>query len=245
MKSPNVGSSDVDPQTTSSTTTTEAKFCNPQFVSEAVNNYTNKWGFQESVVAKRLRLETAKHERSSMMGHPVEAAFFFGLLLQTMGAKKLVEVGVYTGYTTLVMAEALGEGGMIVALDVSDEYCSIGKKYWKEANVSNKIDLRIAPAAESMEKMLDNGEKGTYDFAFIDVDKANSKTYYELLLKLIRPNGIIAIDNVLWSGKVADDSVMDDDTVALREVSKHIHEDERVDRVLLPFVDGISLVRKK
>lgn len=222
-----------------------AKFSNPTFVSQAVNDYSMKYGFRESPAAKKLRLETAQHEWSVMMGHPVEAAFF-ALLLPTMGAKKLIEVGVFTGYTTLIMAQALGEGdGTIVALDVSQDYCSIGQKYWKEAGVESKIDLRIAPAAESMEKMLENGEEGTYDFAFIDADKVNYKTYYELLLKLIRPNGIIAIDNVLWSGKVADERVMDDDTVALRAISQHVLTDERVEHVLLPFADGVTLVRKK
>lgn len=221
-----------------------AKFSNPTFVSQAVNDYSMKYGFRESPVAKRLRLETARHERSVMMGHPIEVAFF-SLLLPTMGANKLIEVGVFTGYTTLIMAQALGKDGTIVALDVSQDYCSIGQKYWKEAGVDNKIDLRIAPAAESMEKMLENGEEGTYDFAFIDADKVNYKIYYELLLKLIRPNGIIAIDNVLWSGKVADESVLDDDTVALRAISQHVLTDERVEHVLLPFADGVTLVRKK
>lgn len=143
------------------------------------------------------------------------------------------------------MAQSLGADGTIVALDVSEEYCSIGKKYWKEAGVDSKIDLRIAPAQESLQAMIDKGEEGTYDFAFVDADKTNYKNYYELLLKLLKPNGIIAIDNVLWSGRVLDESVTDDDTVALRDMSKHVYEDDRVEHVLLPFADGVTLVRKK
>jgi predicted O-methyltransferase YrrM len=221
-----------------------AKFNNPKFVSKAVNDYTLKWGFKESSIAEQLRLETANHERSIMMGDPSEAALF-SVLLPAMGVKKVIEVGVFTGYTTLIMAQALGKEGTIVALDVSEEYCSIGKKYWKEAGVDGRIDLRIAPAQDSLKAMLANGEEGTYDFAFIDADKTNYKNYYELLLQLIRPNGIIAIDNVLWSGKVLDESITDDDTAALREISKHVYEDERVEHVLLPFADGVTLVRKK
>ena len=223
---------------------TTAKFCNPIFVSKAVNDYTLKLGFKESSPAERLRLETANHERSRMMGDPIEAALF-AVLLPAMGVRKVIEVGVYTGYTTLVMAQALGKEGKIVALDVTDEYCEIGKKYWKEADVYSQIDLRIAPAMESLEKMIENGEEGTYDFAFIDADKTNYRNYYEILLKLIRTNGIIALDNVLWSGRVLDESVTDEDTVALRGISKHVYEDDRVEHVLLPFVDGVTLVRKK
>eukprot|EP00545_Synedropsis_sp_CCMP1620_P005743 CAMPEP_0119015824 /NCGR_PEP_ID=MMETSP1176-20130426/11673_1 /TAXON_ID=265551 /ORGANISM="Synedropsis recta cf, Strain CCMP1620" /LENGTH=239 /DNA_ID=CAMNT_0006969147 /DNA_START=101 /DNA_END=820 /DNA_ORIENTATION=+ len=222
-----------------------AKFNNPKFVSKAVNDYTLQWGFHETSIAERLRLETANHARSVMMGDPTEAALF-SILLPAMGVKKVIEVGVFTGYTTLIMAQSLGEEGTIVALDVSEEYCAIGKKYWKEAGVDGKIDLRIAPAQDSLQAMLlEKGEEGTYDFAFIDADKTNYKNYYELLLKLLRPNGIIAIDNVLWGGRVLDESVTDDDTVALREMSKHVYEDERVEHVLLPFADGVTLVRKK
>lgn len=230
------------PRKSSSSTT--AKFNNPKFVSKAINDYTLQWGFHESSVAERLRLETAKHARSIMMGDPTEAALF-SLLLPAMGVKKVIEVGVFTGYTTLIMAQSLPEEGTIVALDVLEEYCSIGKKYWKEAGVDNKIDLRIAPAQDSLQAMLEKGEEGTYDFAFIDADKINYKSYYEFLLKLLRPNGIIAIDNVLWGGKVMDESVNDCDTVALREIAKHVYEDERVEHVLLPFADGVTLVRKK
>ena len=221
-----------------------AKYQNPKFVSPAVHNYVLQLGFDESPAAAQLRETTAQHALRIMMGDPSEAALF-KVLLPAMGAKRVIEVGVFTGYTTLVMAEALGENGKIFALDVSEEFTNIGKEYWKAAGVEERIDLMIAPAMESLQKLLDQGLGGTVDFAFLDADKINYEQYYELLLQLIRKNGIIAIDNVLWGGKVLDDSVMDEDTVALREISKLVHKDDRVEHVLLPFADGFTLVRKK
>lgn len=139
------------------------------------------------------------------------------------------------------MAEAIGPDGKVVALDVSEEYTNIGKPYWEQAQVSERIDLIIAPALDSLQELLDKGEEGTYDFAFIDADKGKYKIYYELLLKLLRKDGIIALDNVLWDGKVIDADINDVDTAALREISKHIHLDDRVEHVLLPFADGVTL----
>lgn len=207
-------------------------------------------GFNETPVAKELRLATAQHPWSVMMGDPAETAMF-KVLLPAIGAKKIIEVGVFTGYTTLVMAQAIAtddETSKIVALDIQDEFVSIGKPYWEKAGVDKKIDLRLGPAAESLQKLLEEGEgqAGTFDFAFIDADKTNYKVYYELLLKLIRKNGIIAIDNVLWKGRVMDtENHNDDDTVALREINKYVQADDRVESVLLPFADGVTLVRKK
>jgi predicted O-methyltransferase YrrM len=179
------------------------------------------------------------------MGDPVEAAMF-SVLLPAIGAKRVIEVGVFTGYSTLIMAQALGPEGKILALDVNEDFVSIGKPYWEKANVSDRIDLRIAPAGETLQQLLDEGQEGTFDFAFIDADKTNYKLYYELLLKLIRRNGIIAIDNVLWGGRVLDtDNFQDDETVALREISEYVYKDERVEHAMLPFADGVTLVRKK
>jgi predicted O-methyltransferase YrrM len=221
-----------------------AKFQDPKFVPKQVNDYVLRVGFHESSVAEQLRLETAKHERSRTMGDPIEASMF-KVLLPAIRAKKVIEVGVFTGYTTLIMAEAIGPDGKIVALDVSEEYTNIGKPYWEQAQVSERIDLIIAPASDSLQELLDKGEEGTYDFAFIDADKGGYKIYYELLLKLLRKDGIIAIDNVLWGGRVLDADINDDDTVALREISNHVHLDNRVEHVMLPFADGVTLVRKK
>ena len=222
----------------------QAKFLQPYIISRPVHEYTMKWGFDEDPIVAELRLATAKHERAVMMGDPVEAALFH-LLLPAIGAKRVIEVGVFTGYTTLVMAQALPEDGAVVALDVSEEYAALGKPHWKKAGVNHKIDLRIGPALESLERMIDNGEAGTYDFAFIDADKTNYKGYYESTLKLLRPNGMIAIDNVLWSGKVTDASINDDATVALRDIARHVSHDDRVEHVMLPMADGILLARKK
>lgn len=221
-----------------------AKFANPKIVGREVNAYAMKWGLCESGVAKELRLETAKHNKAIMMGDPLEASLF-GLLLPAINAKNVVEVGVFTGYTTLVMAQALPKDGKVVALDVSTEFTSIGKPYWKKAGVDRIIDLRIGPASDSLQEMLDRGEAGKYDFAFVDADKPNYLSYYEKLLQLIRPNGILAIDNVLWSGKVLlDDQDADENTLALKEISKKIANDDRVEHVMLPFADGVTLVRK-
>mmetsp|Transcript_4349 Transcript_4349/g.10185 ORF Transcript_4349/g.10185 Transcript_4349/m.10185 type:complete len:229 (-) Transcript_4349:4123-4809(-) len=224
--------------------TRPAKFANPDFVAPPVHAYVQELGFKESPILQRLRLETANNPRARMMGDPSEAALF-KLLISAMNVKRIVEVGVFTGYTTLAMAQSLPDSGEIVGLDVSEEFTSVGKPYWKEAGVENKIDLRLGPALESLDKMIAGGEESTYDFAFIDADKVNYEGYYERLLRLVRPNGIIAIDNVLWSGRVVDPKEQGDDTVALRQVNKLVHEDDRVEHVMLPFADGVTLVRKK
>lgn len=243
----------------SSSSSSSAKFENPQIVAKPINDYALQVGFAETDVARELRLVTAQHSRSIMMGDPIEAAFF-KVLLPAIGARKIIEVGVYTGYTTLVMAQAIqstaagddndGKEPKIIALDINDEFVSIGKPYWEKAGVKDTIiDLRLGPAAESLQAILDqeDDQAGTFDFAFIDADKTNYKVYYELLLKLIRKNGLIAIDNVLWSGKVLDPAQYenDADTAALREISEYVKADDRVEFVLLPFADGVTLVRKK
>ncbi|KAL3934154.1 MAG: hypothetical protein SGBAC_010066 [Bacillariaceae sp.] len=228
-----------------SSTPRPAKFANPDFVAPKLHAYVQELGFQESPILQRLRLETADHPRARMMGDPSEAALF-RLLISALNVKRIVEVGVFTGYTTLAMAQSLPESGtVIVGLDVSEEFTNVGKPYWKEAGVEHKIDLRLGPALESLDKMIAGGEESAYDFAFIDADKVNYGGYYERLLRLVRPNGIIAIDNVLWSGRVVDPKEQGDDTVALRQLNKLVHEDDRVEHVMLPFADGVTLVRKK
>jgi predicted O-methyltransferase YrrM len=218
-----------------------AKFASQKFVQQQVFDHVMQIGFKETAATKALRLATATHPRAVMMGDPVEAALF-GVLLPSMNCKKVIEVGVFTGYTTRVLAECLQSDGIVVALDITDEH--IMKELWKD--VQHKIDLRIGPAVETLKAMVaDENNLESYDFAFIDADKSSYKLYYELLLKLLRPNGLIAIDNVLWGGKVLDDSVQDEDTVALREISMHVHQDSRVVHVMLPFADGVTLVRKK
>ncbi|KAG7345505.1 O-methyltransferase [Nitzschia inconspicua] len=228
-----------------SSTISQPKFLEPKIVSKPVNDYALKYGFREDPVATELRHITADHPRSRMMGDPNEAAFFSNVLMPAMNAKKIVEIGVFTGYTTLQLAKAVGEDGTVLALDVSDEFTCIGKPYWKKAGVADRIQLIIAPAVETLQKILDDGQAETFDFVFIDADKVHYGTYYELSLQLLRKNGIVAIDNTLWGGKVLDEqSHQDNDTDAIRAISKHVMTDDRVDHVLLPFADGVTLVRK-
>jgi len=159
--------------------------------------------------------------------------------------KKTLEVGVFTGYSSLTVAQALPEDGILVACDINKEYTEVARRYWKEAKVDHKIDLRIAPAVETLEHLISNGESGSFDFAFLDADKDNYVKYYELALKLIRTGGLIAIDNVLWSGKVTDPLVTDLDTETIRKLNAFIKNDDRVDISLIAIGDGLTLCRKK
>jgi predicted O-methyltransferase YrrM len=193
-----------------------------------------------SDVMMRLREETAKLPNSGMQ-ISIEHGQFFVLLMKLTGAKRALEVGVFTGYSGLTVAQALPPDGQLIACDVSEEWTSIARRYWQEAGVANKIDLRIAPAAQTLKKMIDEGQAGTFDFAFIDADKSSYDTYYEAALQLVRRGGLIATDNTLWGGKVADASVTDGDTVALRALNQKMLLDDRVTFCLAPIGDGISL----
>ena len=166
------------------------------------------------------------------------------LLVRLVEAKRIVEVGTFTGYSCLVMALALPENGQIVTCDISEEFTEIAWRFWQEAGVADKIELRIGLAEETLNDALNNGEAGTFDMAFIDADKENYKVYYENCLKLLRPGGLILIDNVLWSGRPANPEVGDNDTVAIREFNVAVHKDERVDLSLLSVGDGLTLARK-
>jgi predicted O-methyltransferase YrrM len=167
------------------------------------------------------------------------------LLVQLIGAKKTLEIGVFTGYSALCVALALPPDGKIVACDVSEEYTSVGRRYWQAAGVTDKIDLRLAPALETLDRLLAEEQAGTFDFAFIDADKENYDGYYERSLQLIRPGGLIAIDNVLWGGRVADSQVRDKSTQAIRNFNQKLHEDERVTLSLVPIADGLTLALKR
>jgi predicted O-methyltransferase YrrM len=195
-------------------------------------------------VFARLREETLKLPMA-MMQISVEQGHLMSLLTQLIQAKKVLEVGVFTGYSALTVASALPDDGKLIACDVSEEWTSIGRRYWKEAGVTHKIDLRIAPAIETLDSLLSDGQSGTFDFAFIDADKPNYDGYYERILKLLRPYGLIAIDNTLWSGKVADESVQDESTVALRVLNAKLRDDPRVSLSLLPIGDGVTLAMKR
>jgi caffeoyl-CoA O-methyltransferase len=169
---------------------------------------------------------------------------FMGLLAKLVGAVRCVEVGVFTGYSSLAVALALPDNGRIVALDISKTFTDTARGYWDEAGMSRKIDLRIGPALDSLDAMIAKGE-GPFDMAFIDADKPNYDGYYERVLKLLRPGGLIVLDNMLWSGKVADPSDQSEDTVAIRSLNEKIHGDGRVDIAFATVADGIMLARKK
>ena len=206
--------------------------------------YIRNVGLREDADLRRLREETAAHPRARLQISP-EQGQFMALLVELIGARKIVEVGTFTGYSAMWMSKAMGENGRIVCLDVSEEFTSIAKKHWAQAGISDRIDLRLAPAADSMRAMIAAGESGQYDFAFIDADKTGYDTYYESALTLLRPGGLIGIDNVLWSGAVADPSDQSADTKALRALNEKICKDARVTVSLVPIGDGLTLARKR
>ena len=193
---------------------------------------------------RRLREETVSLEKANMQIGP-EQAQFMALLVELLGARNALEVGTFTGYSALAVALALPDDGRLVACDVSDEWTAIGRRYWEEAGVAHKIDLRLAPAVETLDDLLAEGWAGTFDFAFIDADKEGYDIYYERALELIRTGGLVALDNTLWEGKVVDSEVTDDDTVAIRAINSKLAGDERVTLSLLPVGDGLTLARKR
>ena len=199
---------------------------------------------READVLAELRKETAEHSQAQMQVSP-EQGQFMALLVQLIGAKKTLEIGVFTGYSALAVAMALPADGQIVACDVSEEFTAIARPYWQKANVASKIDLRIAPALDTLEALIASGESGTFDFAFIDADKSSYDSYYEKSLQLIRPGGLIAVDNTLWYGRVADPAVQDNRTQQIRALNEKVRDDERVTMSLVPIGDGLLLAVKR
>ena len=176
---------------------------------------------------------------------PPEHGQFLALLIQLMGARRTLEIGVFTGYSSLAVALALPSDGRIVACDVSEEYTSVARRYWKEAGVDHMIDLRLRPALETLQELISQRQHNRFDFAFIDADKSNYEGYYEYALELVRPGGLIAIDNVLWHGRVVDPNANDADTLAIRAINKKLLTDSRVNISLLPISDGLTLCYKR
>jgi predicted O-methyltransferase YrrM len=211
---------------------------------EDVERYVGQVITKETPLQKRLRAETAKLPMSMMQIGPDQGALL-ALLVRLIGAKHTLEIGTFTGYSALTVAQALPEGGKVIACDISEEWTAIARRYWREAGLDDRIELRLGPAAETLKALLQAGGAGSFDFAFIDADKSGYDTYYELCLQLIRPNGLIAIDNVLWSGAVLDPKKSDADTVALRALNLKIRDDARVDSALLTVGDGLMLARKR
>jgi predicted O-methyltransferase YrrM len=199
---------------------------------------------RESPILAQLRQETASQPMAVMQIAP-EQGQFMAFLVQAIGAKKTLEVGVFTGYSSLVVALALPPQGKVIACDVSEEYTSIARRYWQEAGVDHKIDLRIAPAVETLDQLIAEGESNSFDFVFIDADKSNYDRYYEQALQLVRTGGIIAIDNVFWSGRVADADTTDNRTKIIRSLNAKIQQDERINISVIPIGDGLTLVMKR
>jgi caffeoyl-CoA O-methyltransferase len=206
--------------------------------------YIRRVGLHEDADLAALREETAHHRHAGMQIGPEQGAFM-GLLIRILGARRTLEIGVFTGYSAMVVAKAMGPEGKVLALDVSEEFTGVARRHWAKAGIADRIELRLRPAAESLQELVKAGATETFDFAFIDADKPNYDTYYEYALKLVRPGGLIAIDNVLWSGQVIDLSDKTPDTVAIRALNEKVHGDERVDAVLIPIGDGLTLARKR
>ena len=213
-------------------------------MTDALYDYLLSASLREAPALRALREETAAMPRAGMQISP-EQGQFMALLVQLLGARRTLEVGVFTGYSAMAVALALPADGEVVALDVSEHYTDVARRHWAAAGVADKIRLRLAPAAESLEALLAEGQAGRFDFAFIDADKSNYERYYELALELVRPGGLIAIDNVLWGGSVADPADQDEDTVAIRRLNAKLHGDERVALALLPVGDGLTLALKR
>ena len=213
-------------------------------LSDALYDYLLEVSLREPPLLARLREETAALPRSGMQISP-EQGQFMALLAELVGARRVLEVGTFTGYSALVVALALPADGRIITCDVDEDMTAIAQRYWAEAGVADKIDLRLGPAVDTLDALLADGGADTFDFAFVDADKESYDAYYERALALLRQGGLMVIDNVLWSGAVADPEQQDADTSALRTLNAKLHGDQRVSLSLLPVSDGITLARKR
>jgi len=213
-------------------------------LSEELAQYYAKVGLREPALFAELRQETAKLPLARMQIAP-EQAQLMSILVKMLDARRCVEVGVFTGYSSLAVALAMPPEGRLLACDVSEEWTAVARRYWQRAGVAHKIELKLAPALQTLDAELGAGRQGSCDFAFIDADKPNYPAYYERCLDLLRPGGLVAVDNTLWSGRVADARVDDEDTRALRAFNEQVASDPRVDLCLVPIADGLTLLRKR
>lgn len=213
-------------------------------LSENVYQYLLSVSLREPAVLSKLRAETDRHPASIMQISPDQGQLM-AMLVKMLNAKKTLDIGVFTGYSSLVVALALPEHGKVIACDRDPDSTEIARRYWQEAGVEHKIELNLAPALDTLDRLIKVGEAATFDFAFIDADKRNYPHYYEQALTLLRPGGLIAIDNVLWSGKVAEANSDDKRTIALQEFNQQLHQDQRVDLSMLAIADGLTLALKK
>lgn len=213
-------------------------------VNSAILKYLLDHEPKESETARALREATEPMPMAMMQISPIQGSFM-AWLVKVIGATKTIEVGTFTGYSALVVAEALPENGKVVACDVSEEWTNVAKQYWKMAGIHHKIDLQLRPAIETLNELIANGEANAYDFAFIDADKPNYDAYYESCLRLLRVGGILGVDNVLWGGRVTNKLALDSSTRAIQKLNDKIAQDDRVEAVMLPVGDGLTLVRKR
>ena len=213
-------------------------------ISDELAAYVIEVGTREPDVLARLREETAALPQHGMQISPEQGAFL-ALLVELIGARRCIEVGTFTGYSSIAVALALPDDGRLVCCDVSTDWTSLARKYWDEAGVAHKIDLHVAPATETLDQLLADGEEAAFDFAFVDADKTGYDAYYERLLRLVRPGGLIVFDNTLWNGKVVDQDTDDPDTRAIRALNSKLSGDERVTTCLLPVADGVTLARRR
>ena len=213
-------------------------------LTDSLYDYLLDVSLREAPALRALREETLRMPRCSMQIAP-EQGQFMALVARLVGARRYVEVGVFTGYSSLAVALALPEDGRVVACDVSEEWTAIARRHWRAAGVEHKVDLRLAPARQTLDSMLAAGERDRYDLAFIDADKTGYLEYYERCLQLVRPGGLVLVDNTLWSGRVADPEDGDEETAALRHFNECLHRDERVDLSLVPIGDGLTLARRR
>ncbi len=209
-------------------------------LSPSLYGYLLENGVRETPLLAELRHETSRLAESVMQIAP-EQGQFMALLVELLGCQSILEVGTFTGYSTLAMAQALPETGRVVACDLNEQWTGIAKRYWQRAGLSERIELRLGPARETLVELLTQGR--SFDLMFIDADKANYRHYYELGLKLVVPGGLILIDNVLWSGRVVDAQVNDPDTVEIRRLNQFLAQDSRVSLSTLPVADGLTLAR--
>jgi len=212
-------------------------------LTEELYEYMLSVSLRETAIQQELREETAKHPKYEMQIAP-EQGQFMALLVQLLQVKNIIEIGVYTGYSSLCMAMALPDNGQIIACDIDEETTNIAHSYWKKAGVSNKIKLVLAPAIETLDELIASNEINHFDLAFIDAEKSEYMDYYERTLKLIRPGGVILIDNVLWSGKPARQKEQDEETQAIRKFNEFMFNDKRVNISMLPLADGLTLALK-
>ena len=210
----------------------------------ALQEYLLQVSLREPELLGRLREETASHRWSGMQIAP-EQGQFMALLVKLMGARRCLEVGVYTGYSSLAVALALPADGRLLACDLNEEWTRVARRYWEEAGVAGRVELRLGPALETLDQLLREGDAGCFDFAFVDADKREYQAYYERVLQLLRSGGLVAIDNVLWGGSVVDAKDDSEDTRAIRQFNAALAEDQRVDLSLIPIADGLTLARKR